>query len=202
MAGIAVLLCSCDGKIGAEIDLGQVAEDLRADPNVVELVEHAQLCSPDGLELFEALAEGDLDGILVAACSQDLFAVTFLPALGSSRLRPHQVASLDLRVPGRGAPDIKLRSEAVLARARRLMASLAAAEKDDRGEIVRRALVIGGGVAGIQAALDIANSGYEVVVEREPSIGGHMWPKTTRWIVTEELGTLFFRQRGGRPAPG
>ncbi len=175
MAGIAVLLCSCDGKIASEIDLRLVADDLQADPNVVELAEHPQLCSPAGLELFETLAEGDLDGILVAACSEDLFAVTFLPVLGSNRLRPHQVASLDLRVPGRGAPDIKLRSQAVCTRARRLLASLAATDENDRGEIVRRALVIGGGIAGIQAALDIANSGYDVVlVEREPSIGGHM----------------------------
>ncbi len=174
MARIAVFLCSCNGTIASAIDLCQASENLLANPDVVELVEHPQLCSPAGLELFENLAGRDLDGILVAACAQDFFTATFLPVLASSQLQPHQMASLDLLASGRSAIDIEMRTDTVTAHAQQRLASLAAGEQD-RGEIIPRALVIGGGIAGIQAALSVADAGHEVVlVEREPSLGGHM----------------------------
>jgi heterodisulfide reductase subunit A len=179
MAGIGVFICSCEGDIAGKIALDQVTTTLADDLNVVELVEHAQLCSPAGLDMIRETINGrSLDGVLMAACAQDLHDVTFLPLLEDERLAPAQIASLDLRVPGCSNPDRQQRTGKVIERAQQLLAWLGEPplEVDEsRPEIVKRALVIGGGIAGIQAALDIANCGYHVVlVEREPSIGGHM----------------------------
>ncbi len=176
MSRTAIFLCSCDGETGKKIDLDRLATGLRTVPGEVRLVEHAQLCAEEGLQaLDEALAEGPWDRVLVAACSKDLFDVAFLPRLQARSLLPQQWGVIDLTA--RLAAAEPERTRQLLQRAYGWLGKPGGEMNHavPSHEVVRRALVIGGGIAGIQAALDIANTGYEVVlVEREPSIGGHM----------------------------
>ncbi len=176
MARTGIYICSCAGEIARKIDLGELAEALRAEADVVEVAQHEQLCSGAGLELLErTLAQKNLDRVLVTACDQELYDMTFHPLIEERGIQPHQAANLDLRDPDLREEEDP--TQAVLERAKALLDRLAAeqAAVEASGEISKRALVIGGGIGGIQAALDIANSGFEVVlVEREPSIGGKM----------------------------
>jgi len=178
MAGIGVFVCSCGGEISKRVDLAELAQRVGVHPQVVELVEHDTLCSDAGIEIIKETVNGrDLDGVLFAACAQDLYEITFLPVLAEHGFAPRQAANLDLRVEGCETADRTMRTEEAVSGANRLVDGIAPGDLEVPPEpgCCRRALVIGGGIAGIQAALDIANSGIEVVlVEREPSIGGHM----------------------------
>jgi heterodisulfide reductase subunit A len=183
MAGIGIFVCDCDGQISERIDLATLGNKLQEHPDVVEVISHTHLCSEAGLDLIEeALAGKGLGAVLVAACAQDLYEVTFRPVLARADLGPGQTVNLDLRVSSSRDEDVNARTTHSVDHALALLGRLEIPtdefglelEAADNG-IVRRALVIGGGIGGIQAALDIANSGHEVVlVERQPSIGGHM----------------------------
>jgi heterodisulfide reductase subunit A len=179
MAKIGVYLCSCGGEIANRIDFGKLAKELGRDADVV--LEHAQLCSPEGLEFLEqSTKEHGLDRVMVAACAQDLYDVAFLPALQRRGVDPHRAVNLDLldAVSLRNLAEREEATKEAAAKAREMLRRFVAAEEvaaELPSAAVQRALVIGGGIGGIQAALDIANAGYEVVlVEREPSIGGKM----------------------------
>jgi heterodisulfide reductase subunit A len=178
MAGIGVVVCNCDGEIDRTVALDELERRLGEHPQVVELVANECLCSDAGVELLrETIADRGLDGVLVAACSHDLYDITFLPVLAEQGFAHGPAANLDLRVAGCGSTDRAERTEQAVADAWSLIDTITPGEVEisPGPENHRRALVIGGGIAGIQAALDIANSGIEVVlVEREPSIGGHM----------------------------
>ena len=183
MAGIGVFICDCDGEFAERIDLETLGSRLQEHPDVVDVIPHPHLCSEAGLALMEeSLAGKGLGAVLVVACAHDLYDVTFRPLLAEADLGPARALNLDLRVSASRDEKMTARTQHSVDRALALLERLelpgtqAEMEIDevDRG-IVRRALVIGGGIGGIQAALDIANSGHEVVlVERQPSIGGHM----------------------------
>ncbi len=183
MAGIGIFICDCDGEISERIDLDALGSRLQEHPDVVDVIPHPHLCSEAGLALIEeSLADKGLGAVLVAACAHDLYDVTFRPLLAKADLGPGQTLNLDLRVSSSRNGNLKARTEHSVDRALALLERLELPAHDlelgldeaDHG-VVRRALVIGGGIGGIQAALDIANSGHEVVlVERQPSIGGHM----------------------------
>ena len=179
MAGIALFVCNCGGTIPERINLGQVKERIAGHAEVVAVKEHDALCTSEGLdELRDTISHRELDGVLVAACHRDLFDVTFAPVLRDRGFDRSRVENIDLTVtPGRtSSPEDQ--TAFFVRPAHRFLDGIAesiAASATTERRFVRRALVIGGGIAGIQAALDIANSGYEaVLVERQPSIGGHM----------------------------
>jgi len=175
-----VYVCRCGSNISQTVDCEQVAGkagDL-ADVAVSKAIPYA--CSEPGqAEIREDIREHDLDRVVVASCSPRLHEPTFRQMLRQAGLNPYllemanlreQCSWVHMRQPGaatRKAEDLVAMS---VARAR-LLAPLEAATFP----LTRRTLVIGGGVAGIQAALDLADTGYEVVlVEKNPSIGGIM----------------------------
>jgi len=183
MAGIGIFVCDCDGDLSERIDLEALGNRLQEHPDVVDVIPHPHLCSEAGLALIEeSLAGKGLGAVLVAACAHELYEVTFRPLLARAELGPDQTLNLDLRGSSSRNEDLRARTAHSVHRALALLESLElpddelelGTEEPENG-IVRRALVIGGGIGGIQAALDIANSGHEVVlVERQPSIGGRM----------------------------
>jgi heterodisulfide reductase subunit A len=176
---IGVYICECGINIGAVVDVAGVvrfAEDL---PNVVVARQSRYTCSESGQETIKQDIQGlNLNRVVVASCSPRMHEITFQNAVAEAGLNPYyfQMANIREHVSWVVKDPVQ-----ATAKAKRLVSAAVArvnwhSPLEARQESVTEAvLVIGGGIAGIQAALNIAEGGYRVyLVEREPSIGGHM----------------------------
>jgi len=179
MARIGVFVCHCGTNIAKTVDVERVAAAAQALPNVAFSAEYRYVCSDPGQQLIrQAIAEKGLDRIVVAACSPHLHEKTFRACAEAAGLNPYLVEMANIREQCSWCHHDR---EAATERAFEQIAMMVAKTYHDvplsqnQLPVTRRALVIGGGIAGIQAAIDVADSGYEVVlVERTPSIGGRM----------------------------
>lgn len=179
MARIGVYVCHCGENIGATVDCPKVAEAASKIPGVVHSVDYKYMCSDPGQNMIkEAIKEHNLTGVVVAACSPRMHEPTFRRACSEAGLNPYLCEMANLR---EHVSWVHEKGDATTQKAIDIVRTLV--EKVKRNEplmpikvpVTKKALVIGGGVAGIQAALDIANTGHKVImVEKEPSIGGHM----------------------------
>ena len=179
MARVGVFVCWCGSNIAKTVDVEKVAQAVSKLPHVVYSTHYKYMCSEPGQSLIkQAIEEHRLNRIVVASCSPRLHEPTFQRCIGEAGLNPYMFEMANIREQCSWVHDDK---EAATNKAIDLTAM--AVEKVIRNEpltskeipITKRALVIGGGVAGIQAALDIADAGYPVtLVERTPSIGGRM----------------------------
>jgi heterodisulfide reductase subunit A len=179
MARIGVFVCHCGENIGRTVDCAKVAEDIGQLPGVAHSVDYKYMCSDPGqLLIKQAIAEKKLTGVVVAACSPHMHEKTFRRACAGAGLNPFLCEMANIREHCSWIHEDRDRAtDKAIGLVRFIV------EKIKRNTplqpnfipIERRALVIGGGIAGIQAALDIADGGRDVVlVEKEPSIGGHM----------------------------
>ncbi|MDI6709117.1 MAG: CoB--CoM heterodisulfide reductase iron-sulfur subunit A family protein [Thermoanaerobacterales bacterium] len=180
MPRIGVFVCWCGSNIGAVLDCPGLAAAAARIPNVVHAVDYKYMCSEPGQNMIvEAVREHRLDRVVVASCSPRLHEETFRKTLERAGLNPFVLEMANLREhcawvhskePGRAqvkAEDLIRRAVAKVALAGPLSVSTL--------PVTRRCLVIGGGIAGMQVALDVADAGHEVIlVEREPSLGGNM----------------------------
>ncbi|MBP7146956.1 MAG: CoB--CoM heterodisulfide reductase iron-sulfur subunit A family protein [Acidobacteria bacterium] len=179
MARIGVFVCHCGENIGRTVDCAKVAAELGQHPGVAHAADYKYMCSDPGQALIkQAVAEKRLTGVVVAACSPHMHEKTFRRAVASTGLNPFLCEMSNIR---EHCSWIHEDREAATDKAIDLARMIVEKVKRNtplqpiRIPVTRRALVIGGGIAGIQAALDIADGGAEVVlVEKEPSIGGHM----------------------------
>jgi heterodisulfide reductase subunit A len=179
VARIGVFVCHCGENIARTVDCRRVAEAAGRMPGVVYAVDYRYLCSNPGQNLIrEAVQKQKLTGIVVASCSPRMHEKTFRRTAASAGLNPYLCEIANIREQCSWVHSDK---EAATKKAIELAASCVARVLYNvplhpiRVPLVRRALVLGGGVAGIQAALDIADGGVEaVLVERSPSLGGHM----------------------------
>ncbi|MBP8976294.1 MAG: CoB--CoM heterodisulfide reductase iron-sulfur subunit A family protein [Bacteroidetes bacterium] len=179
MSRIGVFVCHCGENIAATVDCEKVAKTCAKIPGVVYSVDYKYMCSDPGQNLIrEAIKEKKLTGVVVAACSPRMHEPTFRRACAEAGLNPYLCEMANIREQ---CSWVHPKSEATTQKAIDIISTLVAKVKRNRAlfpiqvPVTKTALVIGGGIAGIQAALDIANSGHKVVlVEREPSIGGHM----------------------------
>jgi heterodisulfide reductase subunit A len=179
MKRIGVFVCHCGINIAATVDVEKVVEEVSRYPGVAHAEHYQYMCSDPGQKLVqEAIQRHRLDGVIVAACSPTLHEVTFRRASETAGLNPYQCEIANIREQ---CSWVHSERQAATQKAIRIIESLVEKVKYDESlsplsvPITKRALVVGGGVAGIQAALDVANSGYEVIlVEKQPSIGGHM----------------------------
>ncbi|HNR98801.1 MAG TPA: CoB--CoM heterodisulfide reductase iron-sulfur subunit A family protein [Planctomycetota bacterium] len=179
MARIGVFVCWCGENIGRTVDCPKVAAEAAEFPGVVHSVDYKYMCSDPGQGLVkEAIREKKLTGVVVAACSPRMHESTFRRACAEAGLNPFLCEMANIREHCSWVHEDRGEATAKAVQLVRVMV-----EKVKRNEalfpikvpVTKRALVIGGGIAGIQAALDIANGGKKVVlVEKEPSIGGHM----------------------------
>ena len=179
MSRIGVFICHCGENIGATVNCEKVAKTIAAMPGVALSVDYKYMCSDPGQNLIrQAIKEKNLTGVVVAACSPRMHEPTFRRACADSGLNPYLCEMANLR---EHCSWVHAKSGATTDKAVDLVSMLV--EKVKRNKplhpikvpVTKTALVIGGGIAGIQASLDIANAGQKVVlVEREPSIGGHM----------------------------
>ncbi len=179
MARIGVFVCHCGSNIANTVDVEQVADIAGQAPDVVFSTDYMFMCSEPGQNLIqEAIREHNLDRVVVAACSPTMHFRTFSGAIQRAGLNPYMLEMANIREQCSWVHADKAvgtdKSVDIVTMAVGKTRWFEPLFPQEIG-VTRRALVIGGGIAGIQAALDIADSGVEVVlVERSPSIGGKM----------------------------
>ena len=177
---VGVYVCHCGLNIAQTVDCDGIAARAAALPDVNVAKGIGYACSEPGQrEIRDDIAEYGLNRIVVASCSPRLHEPTFRQMMKDAGLNPYLLEMANLReqcswvhMHDRTAATAKAWDlvKMGVARVRRLSPL-----NETRLPMTRRALVIGGGVAGIQSALDLADNGFEVVmVEKQPSIGGVM----------------------------
>jgi heterodisulfide reductase subunit A len=174
-----VFVCHCGINIAGTVDVKKVAKDLAKHPDVEHSEDYVYMCSDPGQNLIiDSIKEKGLDKVVVACCSPTLHETTFRNAAKSAGINEFQCEIANIREQCSWVhKDMDKATEKAIKIARSAVERVQGNESLEPISIpvTRRALVIGGGIAGIQAALDMANTGYEVVlVERSPSVGGHM----------------------------
>ena len=179
MQRIGVFVCWCGSNIAGTVDVKAVAAALRNEPGVVFSTDYQYMCSQAGQNLIkDAIAEQKLTGIVICSCSPRMHEATFRKTAASAGINPYMVEIANVReqcswvhkdMPTGTAKAIILGKAAVA------KVNLNAPLTPGESPVTKRALVIGGGIAGIQTALDIADAGFPVdIVETKPTIGGKM----------------------------
>ena len=179
MQKIGVFVCHCGTNIAGTVDVKAVAEALGKEPGVVFSAEYPYMCSEAGQNLIKnAIKEYGLTGIVVCSCSPRMHEATFRKTAAAAGLNSYMVEIANIREQCSWIhKDVKVGTEKAIVLGRTAIAKVALNTPltASSSPVVKRALVIGGGIAGIQTALDIADAGYEVdIVEKEPTIGGKM----------------------------
>ncbi len=179
MQRIGVFICWCGSNIAQTVDVVKVAETIKNEPGVVYSANYQYMCSENGQQLIkQAIIEHNLTGIVVGACSPRMHEATFRKAAESVGLNPYMVEIANIREHCSWIhKDMDEATEKAIILVRTAIAKVKLNAPLTAGEspVIKRALVIGGGIAGIQAALDIADAGFEVgIVEKNATIGGRM----------------------------
>ena len=174
---IGVYVCHCGLNIAATVDPKEVAESAASLNGVVLARDYMFMCSDPGQELIlKDIKEHKLDRVVVAACSPLMHERTFRRVCREAGINPYFLEIANIREHCSWVHDDGATEKAKeLVRAAVMKAYYDEPLETSEVSINPNTLVVGGGIAGIQAALDIANARYKVyLVEREPSIGGHM----------------------------
>lgn len=179
MQRIGVFVCWCGSNIAATVDVKAVAESVKSEPGVVFATDYQYMCSEAGQSIIKnAVKDYNLTGIVVCSCSPRMHEATFRKAAQLAGLNPYMVEIANIREQCSWIHKDKeegTKKAIILARTAVAKVSLNHPLTAGESNVVKRALVIGGGIAGIQSALDIAEAGYEVdIVEKSPTIGGKM----------------------------
>ena len=179
MQKIGVFICWCGSNIAATVDVKKVAEVIKSEPGIFYADNYQYMCSENGQQLIQnAIKEHNLTGIVVGACSPRMHEATFRKAAEAAGLNPYMVEIANIREHCSWIhKDMDEATEKAIVLVRTAIAKVKLNAPLTAGEspVKKRALVIGGGIAGIQAALDIADAGFEVdIVEKEATIGGRM----------------------------
>lgn len=179
MARIGVFVCWCGSNIAATVDVHKVAEALGKEPGVVFSTDYQYMCSQAGQELIQdAIREHSLTGVVICSCSPRMHENTFRKTVEKAGLNPYLLEIANIREQCSWIHKDKREATekaVILGRAAIAKVQLNAPLTSGTSPVKKRALVIGGGIAGIQTALDIAEAGFPVdIVEKKPTIGGKM----------------------------
>lgn len=175
---IGVYVCHCGLNIAGVIDVEEVVKYASTLPNVVVARNYIFMCSEPGQELIKKdIKEQNLNRVVVAACSPSLHELTFRNAVKVGGLNPYLFEMANIREHDSWAHvDKKAATEKAKDLVRMAVAKAALLEplEEPKIEVVKKAIVIGGGVAGIKAALELARVGFTVyLIEKKPTLGGH-----------------------------
>ena len=179
MRRIGVFVCHCGTNIASTVDVKTVAETLGKEPSVVFATDYPYMCSEAGQNIIkDAIKEYKLEGVVVCSCSPRMHEATFRKAVAAAGLNPYLLEVANIREQCSWIhKDIEAGTAKAIVLGRAAIAKVLLNTPLIAGEspVTKRALVIGGGIAGIQTALDIAEAGYPVdIVEKQPTIGGKM----------------------------
>jgi len=179
MQRIGVFVCWCGSNIAGTVDVHAVAEALKLEPGVVVSDTYQYMCSQAGQDLIKnTIKEHKLTGIVVCSCSPRMHEATFRKTAAAAGLNPYMVEIANIREQCSWIhKDMATGTEKaiILGKAAVAKVNLNAPLTPGESPVTKRALVIGGGIAGIQTALDIADAGFPVdIVETKPTIGGKM----------------------------
>ena len=179
MQRVGVFVCWCGSNIAGTVDVVAVSEALKNEPGVVFSANYQYMCSQAGQDMIkDAVKEHNLTGIVVCSCSPRMHEATFRKTAAAAGLNPYMVEIANIREQCSWVhKDIASGTEKaiILGKAAIAKVNLNAPLTPGESPVTKRALVIGGGIAGIQTALDIADAGFEVdIVEKQPTIGGKM----------------------------
>jgi heterodisulfide reductase subunit A2 len=175
---IGVYICHCGGNISDHVDVKQVAENIKDVPGVTMVHTNSFMCSDPGQELIqEDIKNGKVNKVVVASCAPSLHELTFRGAIKRADMNPYLYEHANIREQVSwvhdGAPATDKATvliKAAIAKAKTLV-------KLDpiRVDAVKQATVIGGGIAGLRASLDLSQQGIAVVlVEKTPFLGGQV----------------------------
>jgi len=176
---IGVFVCDCGLNIAGSVDTEAVRVHAATLPDVVVAVGNKYTCADPGQqEIKRHIQEHNLNRVVVASCSPRLHEPTFRNCIREAGLNPYLLEMANIREHCSWVhTDRRQATEKAKDLIRLLVEKVRrnAPLEEIRVPVTQRVMVVGAGIAGIQAALDVAAAGYEVVlVEREPSIGGHM----------------------------
>ncbi len=177
---IGVFVCDCGSNIAGTVDTEAVREYAAGLPGVVAAVRNKYTCADPGqVEIQQSIKEHNLNRVVVASCSPTTYEAIFRKCIAGAGLNPYLLEMANIRehcswvTTGNGqvaTEKAKRIVKVAVARANWLIP-----QEEEQISVTDAALVVGGGVAGIQSALDLADSGHQVyLVEKEPSIGGIM----------------------------
>ena len=178
--GVMVFLCGCRGEISRHIDLESIAEELKRDPDIMDVVVHEALCSKEGQKfLRDEYSKKGFERVAVAACSPNIQGLIVSRSLESEGLNRYLFEQVNIREQSawshrdgaEATEKAKSLTRGAVARAGELVPL-----EDIEVTILPSALVIGGGVTGMQASLDMASQGFKVyLVERSDVLGGRAY---------------------------
>ncbi len=180
MRKLGVFICHCGVNIAGTVNVRSVAETIGKVEGVAHSTDYIYMCSEPGQQIIrEAIREKELEGVVVACCSPSMHENTFRKAVKLQGMNPYLCEIANIREHCSWVHQ-KDKEEATRKAAEIILATLEKVRKNESLEAIamaihRKVLVIGGGIAGITASLDLAEGGYEVMLlEREPALGGHM----------------------------
>jgi heterodisulfide reductase subunit A len=177
---VGVYTCHCGINIGGVVDIDAVKDYAATLPNVVVSEEYKYFCSDPGQEMIQKdIKEKGLNRVVVAACSPRLHEPTFRRAVKEAGLNPYLFEFANIREHDswvhQNEPEAATEKAKDLVRMAVAKARLLEPLISETVSVTEKALVIGGGVAGIQAALDLGDMGFQTyLVEKQPTIGGRM----------------------------
>jgi heterodisulfide reductase subunit A len=180
---VGVYICHCGGNISDHVDVARLADNVKDLEGVVVSHTNTFMCSDPGQELIqEDIKSGKVNRVVVASCAPSLHEITFRGAIKRARMNPYLYEHANIREQvswvhhGEKATDkATALVAAAIAKARELEPL-----EPVRVEACNHATVIGGGVAGMRAALDLSRRGIRVtLIEKTPFLGGHTAKLTT-----------------------
>ena len=200
MRKVGVFICHCGINIAGSVDVDKVAEDLKSYPGVAFATTYKYTCSDPGQQIIkDAIQEHGLDGVVVAACSPAMHETTFRRTAASAGMNPYLLECANIREQCSWVHQ----NEKVRATDKALYTIQSMVEKVKRNEaldplslpLTKKAMVIGGGIAGISAALAIADAGYPVIlVEKSDHLGGKMANLSSTYLNLSSAADLLTRR--------
>jgi heterodisulfide reductase subunit A len=192
---IAVYICHCGINIAATVDIEKLRGFAQSLPHVEVARSYQYMCSDPGQDLIKNdIKNLGIDRVVVAACSPRMHESTYRKAVQSAGLNPYFFEMSNIReqcswVHASREDATKKGMDLIAAAVAKVSLHESLEEKET--EVTPSVLVIGGGIAGIQASLDIAHSGFEVyLVEKSPTLGGHLAQLDRTFPTLEETSAI------------
>ena len=177
---IGVFVCDCGLNIAGTVDTAEVSKYSETLDDVAVVVRNKYTCADPGQnEIKKAIIEHKLNRVVVASCTPKIHEPTFRQCVADAGLNPYLYEMANIREHcnwvHQNEKNLATEKAKDLVRSAVARARVLEPQIESEVPVTKKALVIGGGVAGIQAALDLADAGHQVyLVEKEPSIGGVM----------------------------